>query len=162
MQARWMGIVVLLGCTPRSEVKWEERQDHDEGFLCLSTDDPPSIETLGVKPQVFEPGRPIAIHYDAAQCFSSSCTDDIGVEIETDMDGDTLFVSTILHWQGVVFAEGVGCFVDCVLFDAIVPAVTLEAGSYTMSWAGQQVSFDVPGEALVCAETRRFDETLFE
>lgn len=158
----WFAVVswlMAVACGPRvldpEDILWEDRVDVDEGFLCLSTEETPTIKTLGVQPQVFEAGAPLKVHYDAARCFGG-CERNMEVALTSALGPDNvLSVETTLRWEEAPPQRGLLCASFCTQLDQVFEVAPLpDEGTYTLAWAGQELEFTVPGEAFVCLATR--------
>lgn len=123
--------------------------------MCLRTETEPSVGTRGFEPQRFEAGQPLAVHYDAAQCFDT-CNRQVEADLSSAPEGDGLIaVTTTLRWERALPQEGLLCGDNCGRFDWVFPIEPLpEDGNYTLQWAGQGVDFVVPSEDIVCIGTR--------
>ncbi len=150
----------LAGCVYHAlapeDIIWELREEVDEGFLCLSTEEDPSIATLGVEPQLFEANRPLKLHYDAARCFTDWCDRNFEVEASGTLEPDkTMALQTTLRWELAPWQEGLACDSTCYQLDKVFHLEPLpEDGTYTLAWGDQEITFEVPSEDIVCLGTR--------
>lgn len=157
--------VVIASCNGRpldpEEIPWMGVEETDQGMICLGSPDVDSSESIGTAPHRFEVGADLALQFHAARCFSSNCEPIEDISVTHTWNDVELQSSTSVRWN-VIDYERIPprrnsgfCFLDCIEAIEVVPIDSIkESGNYTLSWAGQSVDFEVPGESYACLATR--------
>jgi hypothetical protein len=115
----------------------------NEGGLCVMGTDLEWVEDGEDETLVttFEEDTAVEIQVTLEEC-ASACIEDVEASCEVDLDGDTLTVTA--RGSYVAPSGGGNCVDACEVVRATCTTDPLAAGTYTVEYVGESVSFDVP------------------
>ncbi len=136
----FLALGVLTACLEEPDVDDTRVEVEDEGVACLG-----SFEGGQVS---FEAGEAATVYVTLDGC-ASGCASGIETECTATASGNTIEVTGSASYD--VPSGTVDCPAVCVFVQASCETGPLAAGSYTVSYAGGSVDFDVPStDADVC------------
>jgi hypothetical protein len=118
----------------------------DQGYACLEGSNVTAVEIEGeVAVMVeYEENEPVVFHVILDDC-ASACLEDEETECSVERDGDVLRVSA-----SATYRESTGnCIQVCHAIEAVCSSGPLEAGTYSVTYAGNEADLVVPSNDFV-------------
>jgi hypothetical protein len=128
---------------PAPPLRWEPRMEREEGTACIGA--PAVRATPGAPPPVLlNANAPVQLFVTSDHCLSSSCSRNVVVRCDVQLNGTELSVAMTRRWEQETSAP---CTLDCLMTTAACQTPPLAAGSYVLLHGGARLPFTLPGKA---------------
>ena len=119
----------------------------DQGWACLEGSNVTLVgdEENGEIIVEYEADAPVVFHVVLEEC-ASACLEDEESECSVERDGNTLRLTASASYKE---SKGGNCIQVCHAIEAECTSEPLEAGTYTVTYAGGEATLEVPSEGLV-------------